>query len=263
MARSSSSSPGRRLLALALALGAATLAQAYIKDKPDFIKTCYHKKPDFEDCNRQTVQGIFDKLSQGYPEIGLLPTDPLRVSKINIFQGNDGPVTINASLNDVIIRGLSGIKVIKNKVDFKTYSFATEMQVPDLRVEGNYTLKGRVLLLPLVGRGDAWFEPQNMRVMSKQTIVLKEHDGHLFFDVKRVDVTYEVSSLKMRLNNLYNGRKILEDSTNNYINNNWRAVGETLQPILERTCADIVYTIMKKLFDETPAEFYIADVGEH
>nr|CAD7200704.1 unnamed protein product [Timema douglasi] len=174
-----------------------------------------------------------------------------------------------------------------------------------------------------------------MKVKSHHDIVLKEKDGQIIFDVRDVTVTFDVSNLKMRLNNLYNGRKALgefrntylirifccddqhffcekivlsstgrrtnlstlsitflgidrpfppysspvaslvltdssqltydsqhlEDSTNSYINANWRAVSESLKPILEKTCSDVVFTIMKNLFDNTPAHWYIGDAG--
>nr|CAD7406854.1 unnamed protein product [Timema cristinae] len=255
--------PGYGVCVLVVSL---TLLQVHfglglIKEKPDWIKTCFYKQPDFEECNKESVQGIFSKLSEGFQEAGVLPLDPLHVTEISILQGNDGPVAVNASLTQVVIRGLSAINVTNNKVDYRTFSFTTEMTVPKMRVEGNYTLQGKILLLPLVGKGDAWFEPYNMKIKSHHDIVLKKKDGQIIFDVRDVTVTFDVSNLKMRLNNLYNGRKALEDSTNSYINANWRAVSESLKPILEKTCSDVVFTIMKNLFDNTPAHWYIGDAG--
>nr|CAD7446978.1 unnamed protein product [Timema bartmani] len=204
---------------------------------------------------------VSGRVFEGFQEAGVLPLDPLHVTEISILQGNDGPVAVNASLTRVVIRGLSAINVTNNKVDYRTFSFTTEMTVPKMRVEGNYTLQGKILLLPLVGKGNAWFEPYNMKIRSHHDIVLKKKEGQIIFDVRDVTVTFDVSNLKMRLNNLYNGRKALEDSTNDYINANWRAVSESLKPILEKTCSDVVFTIMKNLFDNTPAHWYIGDAG--
>lgn len=50
----------------------------------------------------------------GLPEIGIVPLDPLNVTEVRIFQG-DGPVNVNARLNNVRIVGFSGTKIDSNR----------------------------------------------------------------------------------------------------------------------------------------------------
>lgn len=51
------------------------------------------------------------------------------------------------------------IPIIVFRVDSKTYDFYTKVRVPKMRIEGTYDLRGKILLIPLVGRGVCWFEP--------------------------------------------------------------------------------------------------------
>lgn len=54
-----------------------------------------------------------------------------------------------------------------------------------------------------------------------------------------------------------------EESTNTYINSNWRPVAESLYPILVKTIEDILYVVLKQLFDSVPADFFIGDIKNH
>lgn len=51
-----------------------------------------------------------------------------------------------------------------------------------------------------------------------------------------------------------------EDSTNSYLNANWRPVSESLRPILTKTIEDILLEFMQQLFNNLPGNFMIGDV---
>ncbi|KAK3912599.1 Protein takeout [Frankliniella fusca] len=264
---------------LVLGLVEQAPAVTVLQKKPDFLKTCFMDAPGFSQCSKESVQGLFDKLSvdfvsgscreelthtyvPGMPEIGIVPMDPLNVTEVRIFQG-DGPVNVNAKLNNVKIVGFSGAKIESNTVDPKTYSFVTKLRIPKLRIDGEYTLRGRVLLLPLQGHGTCWFEPRNLDVTSSQDLGVVYRDGQRFFDMKDVRVDFKLGGLKMRMNNLFDGLRSLEETTNTYINSNWRPVAESLHPILTKTIEDILYLVLKQLFDSVPADFFIGDIKDH
>lgn len=65
-------------------------------------------------CNTQTVQQIFSSLKDGYPEIGIIPLDPLNVTEVRLLHG-DGPVAINATLQNVYVTGFASAVIKSNK----------------------------------------------------------------------------------------------------------------------------------------------------
>ncbi|XP_077283602.1 protein takeout-like [Arctopsyche grandis] len=235
---------------------------AYYEQKPDFIKTCYKKDPKFGECSRVAVQGIFDKLKEGLPEIGIDPLDPLKISKIRILQG-DGPVNVNAALDDVTVTGFGATQVLVSEVYDKTYDFFTRIRIPHLRIEGTYNLRGKILLLPLVGRGTCWFEPTNLDIDILSDVTPYTKDKFVFFNVTDAHVKFNIGGLSLRMNNLFDGIKSLEESTNSYLNANWRPVADSLRPILARTIEDILVVILQKIFHNLPANYLIADVKIH
>lgn len=80
--------------------------------------------------------------------VGLESIDPMKIDRIRILQG-DGPVSVNASLTKVKVTGFSKVKVVENQVNSKDYSWVTTIKLPKLRLEGNYLMMGRILVIPL------------------------------------------------------------------------------------------------------------------
>lgn len=115
----------------------------------DWLRTCQFKDPDFTKCSTMSVQGLFDHLVKGIDGITELDSiDPMRIDRIRILQG-EGPVSVNASLSKVKVTGFSKVKVVENHVSSKDYSWVTTIRLPKMRLEGNYHMMGRILVIPL------------------------------------------------------------------------------------------------------------------
>ncbi|KAG5881282.1 hypothetical protein JTB14_028661 [Gonioctena quinquepunctata] len=230
----------------------------------DYVKTCNIKDPRdvFVNCSTNAVQSLFNKIPEGVPEIGLQVLDPLKVSQLNILQGGGGPVTVNASLTNVTVLGFSNTTILHNSVDPETYDFYTKLVLPRLRIDGNYELLGRILVIPLRGKGTCWFDAKNLEINVKSDVIMEKHDGFRFFNVTKVHVKFSIEGLKLYMGNLFDGIKALEDSTNAYLNANWKPVAESLNPILTKTIEDIMLDILRTVFDNIPADFYLSDIDQ-
>lgn len=114
-----------------------------------WLKTCQFKDPEFFKCSTVSVQGLFDNLVKGIEGIeGLDSIDPMRIDRIRILQG-EGPVSVNASLTKVKVTGFSKVKVSENQVNSKDFGWITTVNLPKMRLEGNYHMMGRILVIPL------------------------------------------------------------------------------------------------------------------
>lgn len=114
-----------------------------------WLKTCQFKDREFFKCSTESVQGLFDHLLRGIEGVeGLDSIDPMRIDRIRILQG-EGPVSVNASLTKVKVTGFSKVIVIENQVSSKDYGWITTIKLPKMRLEGNYHMMGRILVIPL------------------------------------------------------------------------------------------------------------------
>jgi len=232
---------------------------AILTTQPDYVKTCPIDKPNFINCSTHAVQLLFDRIPSGVPEIGLEPLDPLKVPIIKILQGV-GPVNVNASLTDVTVTGFGKTKILLNNVDPNTYDFYTELHLPRLRIEGRYNLLGKILVIPLKGNGNCWFDAKNLDIKVKSDVTMIKHDGFHFYNITGVHVKFSIGGLRFYMANLFDGRKILEESTNRYLNENWKILADSLNPILSKTIEDIMLDVLKTVFDNVPADFFITPI---
>lgn len=78
-----------------------------------------------------------------------------------------------------------------------------------MRIEGQYTARGQILIVPIKGTGPSWFEVSNLDGHCKCKVGLKAKKGHKFYDVKTSEVTFVIGDLKFNLGNLFEGQKEL------------------------------------------------------
>lgn len=126
-----------------------------------------------------------------------------------------------------------------------------------------------------------------MDIVLRTKTHLYEKYGHVFYNVTSTKVEFKLDGLKLRLDNLFDGVQSLgeliqayfirthwliqftlifyytstEDSTNQYLNENWRPVSDALKPILSKTIEDILLGILNKVFHFLPADYLISDIA--
>jgi hypothetical protein len=117
----------------------------------NWLKSCLQSDPNFQQCHLESVRDLFQNVLKGVYKIdGIDSTDPVYLDKIQILQGaGNGPVSLDASLSNLKIFGLAKTEVTDNDVDLRTYSWTTSLKIPKLRVEGNYRMRGQILVIPL------------------------------------------------------------------------------------------------------------------
>lgn len=101
---------------------------------------------------------------------------------------------------------------------------------------------------------------ENLDIYVKSDVKLEKIEEHHIFNITEVHVKFSIGGLKFRLNNLFDGIKALEETTNTYLNENWRGVAESLNPILTKTIQNLMLSILKRIFDNVPADFFIGDL---
>lgn len=97
------------------------------------------------------MQLIFDKIIDGNLKIINMSTiDPFYVDKLSVVQSSrDSPVNLDATLTKVRVLGFNKMRIVESQVSKKDYSWLTKVHIPRMRLEGNYNMNGRILLIPL------------------------------------------------------------------------------------------------------------------
>ncbi|XP_065362563.1 circadian clock-controlled protein daywake [Calliphora vicina] len=129
-----------------------------------------------------------------------------------------------------------------------------------MKLQGDYSLFGRILLIPLNGRGEVFLDAENMTVVMHTKTRLYEKGGFTFYNVTSTHVDFKLEGLKSYFSNLFNGQKQLEDSTNKFFNDNWRMLTDALYTVITQTIQDILLDVLRKIFHFIPANFFVTDI---
>lgn len=120
----------------------------------NLIEKCRHTDSE---CFLRVAGEIVKRTPKGFPELGLPVAEPLRVEKLNIEQGGDGPVNLKIQLRNFDLKGLSKVQFVSfaglEKID--DGKITVTLKFPHLELDGPYKIDGKVLILPVQGNGKA------------------------------------------------------------------------------------------------------------
>lgn len=244
----------RGVLAATFVVG-LLLAQTPAKSSklPSDFKRCAKTDPDVDKCLKEAVQTALRLMQNGIPSLKVLPIDPLIISKIEIQESPDRPVSLNLLMKDAKMDGLSAVKITKVKSNLDERHVLVEALVPTLNLTGDYEMDGKFLVLPLKGRGKLFSQTDNAIVNLELKAEPKIKHGDIYWDITDFKVKLgDVTNFKNQYDNLFNGDETLAKPTIAALNSNWKEYWESLRPTLEETFGAVFRNIAKTVVAEVP-----------
>jgi len=230
------------------------LSASVHKLPPSFI-TCPQSKPNFDECLVKAIESALVDLKPGYAPLEVNALDPLVITRLSIEQG-EGPVSINLTFNDLHVEGVSAAKVKGPEVHVIEENWGRiKGSVPKLILTGQYEIGGKVLLLPITGKGPFKLVVDdvtaNVRLNFKD---LPSKNGKTFKEVKEFICKLDMKKLSIHLENLFNGDKALGENMNRFLNENSLELWKELQPAFEQAIGYALKDISNKLFSKVPID---------
>ncbi|KAK3913673.1 Protein takeout [Frankliniella fusca] len=240
---------------LHIILAAVLVGVAAAGKLPPDIKRCSRSSPQFSSCLRDAVQDTLPKLKHGLPKLGLPPLDPLIVSELRISQG-DGPVGLNLVFKDLITTGLvDNDEVYTAEIDLEKLTINASFLFPRAVVTSNYTVNGKVLLLPVTGSGGCKVVLKDCACRWRmQGQRIKKKDGKEYIDVVTTEIKMTPKKMEMQFDNLFNGDPQLGKTMNRVLNDNWELVYNEIGSSFEEAYAEVVRQHTRSLFLHVPLE---------
>ncbi|KAM8705857.1 hypothetical protein ACLKA7_010192 [Drosophila subpalustris] len=238
-----------RIICFILVLSAILSVQAKFPDDP---KPCKHG--DSACIVKITNYFIREKATQGDRDINLVKLDPLPVTKMNLKQGADSPVNIDLTFKDNNIYGISTIRFNKVKGFGKDLAQKHELQLNagKLSLVGPYSIKGKVLILPISGSGKSNMTLVNCDVIVQFTGMPFEKDGETYMKATKLKILAKPERLYYHFSNLFNGDKALGDNMNTFLNDNWEAIFKEVQNSIQGAFSEIFSAIISNVFSKYP-----------
>jgi len=226
---------------------------------PKGFKQCKISDPNLNECIRDGLQSAIPHLAKGVPSLGIIPMDPLRITELKIDQGS-GPVSIKLNFKDLDIMNLKMLTIDKIKYDSKKYILYIEaLPKQSIVLQGNYEITGKVLVLPIVGKGKCKIILDMSKVYG--TLIMKPivKNGMEYLEIDDFSLKFIASKLNFKLDNLFNGDKALGDNMNVFLNENWKELLNELQPAVEAVFATAFKGIGQQFLNRIPNNQIITD----
>lgn len=120
-----------------------------------------------------------------------------------------------------------------------------------LTLEGDYTMNGKVLLLPINGRGKCKLDFIGWDSDWKIKPKLVEKNGKQYMTIDESKLVFKASGLKMNFENLFSDKQ-LSDTMNVFLNENWIELLNELRPSLSETISQITVNVVSGTFARIP-----------
>lgn len=121
-----------------------------------------------------------------------------------------------------------------------------------MSLEGDYTMNGKVLLLPIRGSGKAKINFYGWDSDWKIKTKAVEKNGKRYLTVDDSLLKFKVSHITMNFENLFNGDQKLSETMNAFLNDNWNEILTELRPSLQETISQILISIISGTFAKIP-----------
>ncbi|CAD7079713.1 unnamed protein product [Hermetia illucens] len=199
---------------------------------PSSIKTCPRNHPDPNRCILDAVNIVRPLLAKGDLGDGYHtpPLEPLYLDNIEMGRGNE----FRAVFSDIQARGGSNFIIEKLKANITNLSFDVYILLPKIEFVGKYSLKIRLLLLNINGKGDMRGTFKNARAYVKMRGIKVHKDGNDYVKFKELPLRIKVEDAQIHLDNLFGGDPVLGQVGNNIINDNHKLFLAEVLPGLEK-----------------------------
>ncbi|XP_049820837.1 uncharacterized protein LOC126264979 [Aethina tumida] len=211
---------------------------------PDFIDPC-----SLEDssCLSASATKTLHNLLNGKKEYNVPKLNPVNLPLVEL----QGP-GLSLSLKNIDVYGLPDAKITSVKFNTKEKTGEVVLHVPNAQIIGEYHLKGKISVLTLDGQGKG-----NITALGGDYTWIISYDyetknGKEYLKVTKDDTKYDLKKVLFKFDDLFKGDKALSDSTNDVLNQEWRAVIDELGVGIAKTLGSVYKLVATGLFSKIP-----------
>ncbi|CAH1176098.1 unnamed protein product [Phaedon cochleariae] len=205
------------------------------EELPSFIHVCPKHDPNLEQCLIASVEDIRPFLVDGVPEYKIPSLEPLVMKDFFSEEAAGMKITVSDvkawGCTDYFVRGID--------VNMDTHLFTLYIDLPKLRIEAHYNVDGKLLVLPIKGNGDLEANVTDLHATAQLSGENYEMEGEQYLKFSTFDLHVDVGGGSARLENLFNGDKVLLGMINDVVNKNFDMFLKELMPIIEKSLASV------------------------
>ncbi|CAH0387214.1 unnamed protein product [Bemisia tabaci] len=240
--------------ALFSAISLSILLGASGKKVPDYLQLCKKNTPQYDQCTQNAIEAAKPYLAKGIPKMKVPPLEPLTIPQL-IIDRNLEAIKVKAKLDNVTVFGCSNFDIQKLKINTDKLTLDISLLLPKLFVECEYDVDGRLLVIPLRGKGHFIGNMTNVKVDISGQGELTNVKGKEYVLIKKLKMKPRVGDTTVKFindNKKNPENRLITETAANFINQNRRQVLDIVTPIAEETALEVGLQIISTIFSTVP-----------
>lgn len=187
--------------------------------------------------------------------LGIVPTDPYFIDKADAeHSGGNANFNLRSSLKDTNVRGLAtATKLTRVATKFdKNFALKTEFKSDRIEIFGDYTMEGQILVLPIKGVGKTNVTLTNVTGIIELRGEYFDKNGETYIDITSFKFKLKPKHATFLFENIFRGDPVLSNTINNFMNENWELVANTLLPGYEARFGERFAVVANQIFKNVP-----------
>lgn len=126
---------------------------------------------------------------------------------------------------------------------------------------GNYEMSGKIIHLPITGKGSANISMHQLTSIHEVfgDYYTKPEDGETYINVTDYKIIFKPKYVSFYFENLFNGDKVLGETMNQFMNQNWKAVFNELVPEYVKFFGAKFKNLANNVFEKIPMKMIFLD----
>ncbi|XP_037825492.1 protein takeout-like [Lucilia sericata] len=251
---------GIKFLLVHMLILIGSLKQA-VGSLPPEVEKC--KSTDNDECIIKNIMKIMKLYPHGYPEIGLPEFASITVKDVVLSSNKqDSPIHLNFKFNTVTITGTDKQQILRAHGFNKNLTQTIELDffAPELKIDGDYEMEGKLLVLPLNGKGVGNIVMKDVTTKYKIKIKLENRNNKLYGVIDKMKLwMLEPKKITLNLQNIVNNNDVLTKTVNEVINENWSDIWKELESNTMKLVEDNFRRILSDIISTLPVDEFYAD----
>ncbi|XP_075981399.1 protein takeout-like [Anticarsia gemmatalis] len=223
---------------------------------PDYILPCSQSDPNLDSCIKNSFNHLRPYLSQGIPELGVPPVEPLFIDRL-VMENSAGPVRVTAAFNNITVVGPSNYTITKIRSDVKKLRIDMGLVLPRIEITGRYEVSGQVLLFPVRSQGDFWASFGDVvaiaKIFGKESI----RDDVRYMLADRLLVDFKLRTSRFKVRDTVNHGSVIGEAMNQFLNNNAAEIIEEMRPAAASSIAKHFQAFVNAAFSKIPIDVWL------
>lgn len=163
-------------------------------------------------------------------------------------------------MTNVKVTGLSETELKRVAIKLDKFRIKVEFYSERTSLVSDYQMSGQVIFVPIVGEGRANTSMHQLTTTHElKGEYFTKSDGETFINVTDYKVKFKPKLVTLLFTNLFNGDKLLGDTVNQFLNENWKSIFSEVVGPYEKFFADKFKDLANNVFQNIPTKRIFLD----